>query len=162
MRVSTPRVAVVCVLVAIGLPFGSACASHATVDPQASADRLRERTGATARTSADAVAGVPAGITLEDGVTQEEAVALALWNSADFQVSLSELGFARADLLEAGLLTNPILSLLFPVGVKQFEGWLRLPIEVLWQRPRGSLPRVSPRMPPPNAWCRPGWIWCWR
>ncbi len=89
-----------------------------------------------ARVSADATPGVPAGVNLSDGVTQDEAVALALWNSAEFQVTLSELGFARADLLEAGLLTNPILSLLFPLGPKQFEATLRWPIEVLWQRPR--------------------------
>ncbi len=69
-------------------------------------------------------------------MTQEEAVAVALWNIADFQVSLSELGFARADLLEAGLLTNPVLSLLFPVGPKQFEMALKWPVEALWQRPR--------------------------
>jgi len=127
-----PDVALVVVCVAVA----SACASHASVDPQAAADRLRDRTGATARTSADQTPGIPAGVALDDGVTQEEAVALALWNSADFQVSLSELGFARADLLEAGLLTNPILSLLFPVGPKQFEATLKWPIEVLWQRPR--------------------------
>ena len=127
-----PNVALVVVCVAVM----SACASHATVDPQAAADRIRERTGATARTTAEATAGVPAGVTLDDGVTQEEAVAVALWNSADFQVSLSELGFARADLLEAGLLTNPVLSLLFPVGPKQFEMALKWPVEALWQRPR--------------------------
>jgi outer membrane protein, heavy metal efflux system len=122
--------------VAIGAAVASACASRGPVDPQSVANRLRERTGATARTSADAAQGIPAGVTLDDGVTQDEAVALALWNSADFQVSLSELGFARADLLEAGLLSNPILSLLFPLGPKQFEATLRWPIEVLWQRPR--------------------------
>jgi cobalt-zinc-cadmium efflux system outer membrane protein len=130
------RLGAVGIAAAVCSVLGSACASHASVDPQAAAERLRERTGATARTSADAAAGVPAGITLDDGVTQEEAVALALWNSADFQVSLSDLGFARADLLEAGLLTNPILSLLFPVGPKQFEAALKWPIEALWQRPR--------------------------
>ena len=65
-----------------------------------------------------------------------EAVALALWNNADFQVRLTELGFARADLLEAGLLQNPVLSLLFPVGPKQLEATLLWPVEVLWERPR--------------------------
>ena len=46
------------------------------------------------------------------------------------------MGFARADLLEAGLLLNPVLSLLFPVGPKQLEATLKWPIDVLWQRPR--------------------------
>jgi cobalt-zinc-cadmium efflux system outer membrane protein len=75
-------------------------------------------------------------VSVEDGVTQDEAVALALWNNADFQVQLAELGFARADLLEAGLLRNPVLSLLFPVGPKQLEATLRWPVEALWERPR--------------------------
>jgi cobalt-zinc-cadmium efflux system outer membrane protein len=33
-------------------------------------------------------------------------------------------------------LRNPILSLLFPWGPKQFEATLQLPIEAIWQRPR--------------------------
>ncbi|KAA0231026.1 TolC family protein [candidate division KSB1 bacterium] len=79
---------------------------------------------------------LPPGIVLADGLTQDEAVALALWHNAQFQADLTELGFARADLIEAGLLRNPMLSLLFPVGPKQLEATLTLPIEVLWQRPK--------------------------
>ena len=83
-----------------------------------------------------ATSGIPPGVSLADGLTADEAVALALWNNATFQVSVSELGFARADLLDAGLLTNPVLSLLLPLGPKQFEATLRWPVEVLWERPR--------------------------
>jgi cobalt-zinc-cadmium efflux system outer membrane protein len=79
---------------------------------------------------------MPPGVTAEDGLTPEEAVSIALWNNPDFRVQLTDLGFARADLLEAGLLRNPVLSLLFPVGPKQLEATLRFPIEVLWERPR--------------------------
>jgi cobalt-zinc-cadmium efflux system outer membrane protein len=75
-------------------------------------------------------------VNLTDGLTQDEAVAIALWNNPDFQVQLANLGFARADLVEAGLLQNPVLSLLFPLGPKQLEATLRWPIELLWQRPR--------------------------
>ena len=71
-----------------------------------------------------------------DGLTQEEAVAIALWNNPDFQVQLSNLGFARADLIDAGLLQNPVFSLLFPLGPKQLEATLRFPIDLIWQRPR--------------------------
>ncbi len=76
------------------------------------------------------------GISLADGLTAEESVAIALWNNAQFQAALTELGFARADLIEAGLLRNPMLSLLFPVGPKQLEAVLSLPMDVLWQRPK--------------------------
>ena len=51
-------------------------------------------------------------------------------------MTLAELGLARADLVEAGLLRNPIFSLLFPLGPKQLEFTLTWPIEALWQRPR--------------------------
>ena len=76
------------------------------------------------------------GLRLDDGLTESEAVAIALWNNAAFQLDLASLGFARADLIEAGLLRNPILSLLFPLGPKQLEATAMLPIEVLFQRPR--------------------------
>jgi len=79
---------------------------------------------------------LPEKISLADGLTEDEAVAIALWNNAQFQADLTELGFARADLIEAGLLRNPMLSLLFPVGPKQLESTLSLPIDLLWQRPK--------------------------
>ena len=41
---------------------------------------------------------LPAGVRVDDGLSRDEAVAVALWNNAAFQVSLSQLGFARADL----------------------------------------------------------------
>lgn len=112
------------------------CAPHTQIEPQDSADRLGARVGATPRVSGAIAPEIPQAIRVDDGLTADEAVAIALWNNAEFQVSVSELGFARADLLEAGLLANPVLSLLFPVGPKQLEATLRLPIELLWQRPR--------------------------
>ena len=39
-------------------------------------------------------------------------------------------------MVEAGLLRNPVLSLLFPVGQKQLEWTLQFPIDVIWQRPK--------------------------
>lgn len=79
---------------------------------------------------------VPAGVTLADGMTDDEAVAVALWNNAALHADLSALGLARADLVEAGLLKNPILSFLFPLGPKQLEATVTLPLEIFWQRPR--------------------------
>ncbi len=99
-------------------------------------DRILSATGAAARIHAPGVADVPPSVDPQDGLSSDEAVATALWNNAAFQVTLSQLGFARADLVEAGMLTNPVLSLLFPLGPKQFEATLRWPIEVLWERPK--------------------------
>ncbi len=77
----------------------------------------------------------PPDVTLADGVTQEEAVAIALWKSPSFQATLVDLGFAQADLVDAGLLRNPILSLLFPLGPKQLEFTLQYPVDMFVQRP---------------------------
>lgn len=78
---------------------------------------------------------LPPGVQMEDGLSQDEAVAVALWNNAQFQADLAQLGFARADVLEAGMLPNPVFSLFFPVGPKLLEARLSYPIDVLWTRP---------------------------
>jgi cobalt-zinc-cadmium efflux system outer membrane protein len=110
----------------------SSCASRTTtVDLNAA---VKERTGHALK-SGDSPA-LPPGVMLEDGLTSDEAVAIGLWNSPSFQVTLADLGLARADLVEAGLLRNPVLSLLFPWGPKQLEWTLQFPFDALWQRPR--------------------------
>ena len=83
----------------------------------------------------EGTAPLPPDAPIDDGLTSQEAVAIALWNSPSFQATLADLGIARADLVEAGLLRNPIFSLLFPWGPKQLEWTLQFPFEVLWQRP---------------------------
>jgi len=79
---------------------------------------------------------MPDSVSLDDGLTLEEAVTLALWNNAQFQADLATLGFVRADLIEANMLPNPTLSLLFPFGDRQLESTLKIPLDALWQRPR--------------------------
>lgn len=79
---------------------------------------------------------IPGSVNLADGLTESEAVQIALWNNAQFNTDLAQLGFARADLTQAGLLSNPVLSLLFPIGTKQLDALFNFPFEVLWQRPR--------------------------
>ncbi len=99
--------------------------------------RIEERTGHTLNPSPKPEAfALPEGISLADGLTEDEAAAIALWNNAAFQLDLTALGFARADLTEAGQLRNPIFTLLFPWGPKQLEAYASLPFEAFWQRPR--------------------------
>lgn len=64
---------------------------------------------------------LPEGVSLDDGLSQDEAVAVALWNNSQFQADLTALGFAEADLVEANMLPNPVFSLLFPVGRRTLE-----------------------------------------
>ncbi len=78
---------------------------------------------------------LPNGVKLEDGLSEDEAVAIALWNNATLHADLAVLGLARADLLDAGLLRNPLLNLVLPIGpYRQFESVLTFPLEVFWQR----------------------------
>jgi outer membrane protein, heavy metal efflux system len=113
----------------------SACATAGRSTETDVAAGVRTATGANVRFNAEAPS-VPAGVQLEDGLSRDEAVAVALWNNAAFHVSLSQLGFARADLVDAGLIANPTLSLLFPLGPKQLEFAVKWPVEFLWERPR--------------------------
>jgi cobalt-zinc-cadmium efflux system outer membrane protein len=55
---------------------------------------------------------------LKGKLTADEAVQIALLNNRDLQALYSELGIAQADLVQAGLLSNPIFdaSVMFPVS----------------------------------------------
>ena len=79
---------------------------------------------------------LPPGVSFEDGISEDEAVAVALWNNPRLRAAFADLAVARADLVESGVLVNPDLQLLFGVGSKPFELLLGAPIQALWQRPR--------------------------
>jgi cobalt-zinc-cadmium efflux system outer membrane protein len=68
-------------------------------------------------------------------LSEDDAVAVALWNSAQLRADLAQLGFSRADLADAAALPNPNLSFLFPVGTRQLELSLLYPVSLLVQRP---------------------------
>jgi len=78
---------------------------------------------------------LPPGISLDDGLTEDKAVVIALWNNAAFHELLVDLGIARADLVQAGLLPNPEFVYYWPMGGKPYRYLFDLPIDVLWLRP---------------------------
>lgn len=78
---------------------------------------------------------LPPGAKLDDGLTEDEAVSIALWNNAAFQDLLVDLGIARSDLIQAGLLPNPEMAYFFHVPQKPFKYAFEFPIEALWLRP---------------------------
>ena len=71
----------------------------------------------------------------EGDLTEEYAVAVGLWNSPGYRELLADLAIARADVIEAAQLRNPQISTFLPVGPKQWEFALSLPLDVLWLRP---------------------------
>lgn len=112
------------------IPAAGTCQDRSAVSA-----KIQERTGHGIR-SKGKDAGLPARVNLEDGLSDEEAVAIALWNNAGFQAELARLGIARAELTDTRFWRNPAFSLLFPLGPKQLEATVSWPIDQLWLRPR--------------------------
>ena len=78
---------------------------------------------------------LPPGVTLDGPLTEDAAISVALWNNPAFQELLVDLGLARADLIQAGLLPNPEFVYYFGVTDKPFKYLFDFPIESLWLRP---------------------------
>ncbi|EYF01950.1 Heavy metal RND efflux outer membrane protein, CzcC family [Chondromyces apiculatus DSM 436] len=78
---------------------------------------------------------LPPGVPQPEALREDDAVAVALWNSAAFGAELAQLDASQADLAEAGTLPNPTLSLLLPIGPRQLELTALAPISALIQRP---------------------------
>ena len=78
---------------------------------------------------------LPPGVTLDGGLTEDAAISVALWNNPAFQELLVDLGLARADLIQAGLLPNPEFVYYFGATDKPFKYLFDFPIDALWLRP---------------------------
>ena len=70
-----------------------------------------------------------------EGLTESDAVAIALWNSSAYAELLTDLGLSRAEVIKAGELKNPDFSILFPVGPKQLEYAINVPFDSVLLRP---------------------------
>ncbi len=97
---------------------------------------LQRRTGFELPVPSDASPGFPPSVTFEDGLSEDEVVTLALWKNAAFQELLADLGLSWADVVQAGMLPNPTLSMLLPIGAKPLELTAKYPVESIWLRPR--------------------------
>ena len=78
---------------------------------------------------------LPPGVDLEDGVSEDEAVQTALWNNAAYQELLAQLGFTDAQLLNAGLISDPQFMLYLPIGPKVIETFGYQAVDALWLQP---------------------------
>ena len=55
----------------------------------------------------------------DDGLSEEEAVAVGLWNNPAYQELLADLQITQADIIQAAQLQNPQINSMLPVGPKQ-------------------------------------------
>ncbi|MBC7920256.1 MAG: TolC family protein [Ferruginibacter sp.] len=79
---------------------------------------------------------LPPTVVPTDGLTEDEAVALALWNNAQFQTDLAAIAIARADVIDAGVVANPLLRYLSPNAGIVASGYLNFALDFIWQRPQ--------------------------
>jgi len=77
--------------------FGCATTGQAPGRDQVD-EAIRSRTGLGLRPE-ESRASLPPDVSLNDGLTPDEAVAIALWNNPAFEASLADLGLARGDLV---------------------------------------------------------------
>jgi outer membrane protein, heavy metal efflux system len=123
-----------CVNILILLVAG--CAVQSAPDRTSVSNGIKQRTNyQLGEATKPGTFSLPDGISFDDGLSEDEAVTVALWNNAQFQTDLAALGFTRADLIEAKMLPNPTFYFLFPVGPKLLQTALDMPIDALWQRP---------------------------
>lgn len=78
---------------------------------------------------------IPPSVDFDDGLTEDEAVAAALWNNAAYREMLTQLGISNARLYDAGLLTDPQMTMFFPLGPKQLEFTIFFIVDAVWLRP---------------------------
>lgn len=104
-------------------------------DPCLVARQLGSRTSIEPQTISPGQQRIPAGVHLEDGLSEDEAVMAALSNNSAFQSTLSTLGAAGGDAVQASLLANPQFLTYFPSGIKEGQYTLFAPIESYLLRP---------------------------
>jgi outer membrane protein, heavy metal efflux system len=115
----------------------SGCAGPRAASHKTTAEGILSRTGRSVQPdTASTKRSLPPGVDLRQPLSSDDAVGIAIWNNPQLRADLATIGLAEADLIDAGLLRNPRLDMLVPVGAKPFELLLSLPVEVFWQRPR--------------------------
>tara|TARA_R110002072_G_scaffold303004_1_gene491218 strand:- start:16027 stop:17565 length:1539 start_codon:yes stop_codon:yes gene_type:complete len=104
-------------------------------DPRLPTRELACRTGVAMQSTPPCQQVIPAGVVLEDGLSEDEAVLIALSNNSAFQATLAQLGMAHGDAVQANLLMNPQFLVYFPTGTKEGQYTLFAPIESYLLRP---------------------------
>lgn len=113
------------------------CKTHQPISRRGVSDSLQTAAGFTLQQrNKPGVVAFPPNLIFSDGITEEEAVAIALWNNAQLQTDLAAISVAQSDVIEAGIVSNPLLRYLAPGGGIQSSGYINFAFDFLFQRPR--------------------------
>ena len=131
--------------IAVGAGLTVVCYGCATVEPRADYDRAgRFVANATGQSEVyhpgdDALVQGKIDDLMTDGLTSDEAVQVCLLNNPRLQVAFLDIGMARADVVQSGLLSNPSIgiSTRFPSGdgLANIDAGLAYNIAELWRIP---------------------------
>jgi cobalt-zinc-cadmium efflux system outer membrane protein len=95
---------------------------------------------------------MPPSADTANGISEDEAVSIALYNNAQYQADLSQIAIVQADLVDAGVVSNPLLRYLLPSGGLSVSGYINFGFDYLWQRPKriafaqGEIERTAENM----------------
>ncbi|RYY90848.1 MAG: TolC family protein [Chitinophagaceae bacterium] len=121
----------------LGLGLLVSCRAPAGVTKAEVASQLQSITGASPNpVGAPGAWSLPTTVQAGDGISADEAVSIALWNNAQFQVDLAAIPLAQADLTEAAMVPNPLLRYLAPTGAVAASGYINFAFDFLFQRQR--------------------------
>jgi cobalt-zinc-cadmium efflux system outer membrane protein len=114
----------------------SSCGGAKYVSRKTVTDKIMAQSGYTVpeQKKAGAFDWAP-GVDTTDGINEQEAVNIALWNNALFQSDLSNILLANADVTNAGIIQNPLLRYLSPNAGILASGYVNFAIDFIWQRP---------------------------
>lgn len=77
---------------------------------------------------------------IEDGISQEQAIAIGIDNNPALQAKFEEIGISKADLIQAGFFTNPYVQTIFRIPTQcdsqtNIEFTASFALSDLWQVP---------------------------
>lgn len=112
------------------------CTPKYKVTREVVAERIQKETGFTisgaGMNNPDAM---PPNVLTNDGIDETEAVSIALWHNPQMQSDLATIAIAHADVLDASMVSNPLLRYLAPSGKIMASGYINFAFDFLFQRP---------------------------
>lgn len=111
------------------------CKAPSTISKTTVSDSLQSTTGfSLQKHPVPGVINLPPQVDISDGLTEEEAVSIALWNNPQLQADLANIAISQADVINAGVISNPLIRYLAPSGGLNVSGYINFAFDFLFQR----------------------------